>query len=353
MKTFKKLIFAFVCTLFVAVIAGTSFSAVLNVEPIYGISALVGLSFIPMMPSGALGMGILRELWTGELIAKFRLDKTWLSRVPNRSDLVQNNVIHLVDIGADPNVLINNTTYPVPVVTREDIDVPIGLDKFDTENTSIPDDELQGLPYDKNGSVLQQHRLTLEEATAMKSAHSLAPSVHSVSTPIILTKGDSNGETIARKMCTPASIIAAKKALDKKKVPLKDRILVLCPEHIADLLAVDEKFALQYKNIRTGEVLPMYGFDIYEFGGNPKYHDVAGTLTKKAYGAADDDVNDQVASFFFSAIRTNQFLGDVIMYNSVASVDPINRRSLIGFKMYHMCLPVKQEGFGVIVSDKV
>lgn len=348
----KKLI-SFFSTLLVAVLVGFMFAMALEVAPIYPIAAIFGLSVFHIIPSGVMAMGILRELWTGELIAKFRLDKSWLSRVPNRSDLVQNNVIHLIDIGADPEVLINNTTYPIPAVERTDTDVPIGLDKFDTENTSIPDDELQGLPYDKQGSILQQHRQTLEEATATKSAHSLAPSVHSVATPIILTTGDSNRETNARKVMMPAQIIAAKKMLDKMKVPLKDRILVLCPEHIADLLAVDEKFALQYKNIRTGEVLPMYGFDIYEFGALPKYHLVNAILTKKALGSIDDDANDQVASIFFSAVRTNQFLGNVTMYNSQASVDPQNRRSLIGFRMYHMCLPVKQEGFGVIVSDKV
>jgi hypothetical protein len=348
----KKLI-SFITTLLFSLMVGLMFAMALQVNPIIASGAVFTLySIMPAMP-GVLGMGLLRELWTGELIAKFRLDKTWLTRVPNRSDLVVNNVVHLVDIGADPEVLINNTTYPIPSVTREDTDVPIGLDKFDTENTSIPDDELSALPYDKPGSVIQNHRLKLEETTAIKSAHSLTPSVHSDSTPVLKTTGESNGETYARKRMTRNDIIKAKRALDKKKVPLKDRILVLCPEHVADLLQLDEKFALQYMNIRSGEVLPMYGFDIYEFGGNPKYHDVAGTLTKKAFDSADDEATDQVASFFFYAGRTNQFVGSISMYNSQANIDPQNRRSLVGFRMYHMCLPIKQEGFGVIVSDKI
>jgi len=348
MKNLMKFLFSFMCMLFVAVIAGTSFAGVLNVEPIYGISAIVTLSFIPMMPHGVLGMGILRELWTGELIKKFRHENTWLARVPSRNDLVTNNVIHLVDIGADPDVLINNTTYPVPVVTRDDEDVAITLDKFDTTNTSITDDELQGLPYDKPGSVITQHRETLEEKTAEKAAHSLAPNVHSAATPLVLTTGESNGA--ARRMLTTRDLVTARKLLNKLKVPKKDRILVLCPEHEEDLLNTDEKFALQYKNMKTGDILNMFGFEIYAEGSLPKYHDVVGTLTKKAFGSADTDATDQVASIFFAAGRTMQFRGDAVMYNSEAKNDPEMRRNVVGFKMYHMCLPQKQEGFGAFVS---
>jgi len=152
----------------------------------------------------------------------------------------------------------------------------------------------------------------------------------------------------------PADLAKAKFRLDKLKVPKKDRILVLCPEHVQDLLLVDEKFALQYKNLKTGEVLPMYGFDIYEFTGNPKYSEAAGVYTKKAFGAADDDANDYVASFFFSLTRVLQFTGpQPKMYKSDSQNDPENRRSVIGFRLWHMCIPTKAEGYGALVSAKV
>lgn len=349
-----KFILSLMFTLLVSVIGGNIIASVTGFNPLACSGGLFGLSLIPgLMPTGASAMGLLRELWTGEIIKKFRHDGSWMSRIPNRSDLVINNTIHLVDIGSDPEVLINNTTYPIPVNLRTDSDVPIGLDKFDTENTAVSDDELQGLPYDKPGSVVNQHTATLEEKTAEKAAHSLAPTTTATGTPIIVTTGSSNGETIARKRLLPADLINAKKKLDKLKVPKMDRILVLCPEHVEDLLMVDEKFALQYKNMKSGEVLPMYGFDIYEFGGNPKYTESGGVYTKKAFGSADDDSNDYVSSLFFYTGRTMQFRGNVTMYQSLASQDPEYRRSVVGFRLYHMAIPVKADGYGALVSGKV
>lgn len=346
-----KFILSLFFTLLVSVIAGNIVAIVTGWSPFICSGSLFITSMVPgIVPGGVSAMGLLRELWTGELIKKFRHEGMWLARIPNRNDLVVNNTIHLVDIGADPDVLINNTTYPIPINLREDSDVPIGLDKFDTENTAVSDDELQGLPYDKPGSVMNQHNETLEEKTAEKAAHSLAPSSHDAATPIIATSGSSNGETVARKRLTPEDITKAKKALDKMKVPKRDRILVLCPDHVQDLLVTDEKFALQYKNIRTGEVLPMYGFDIYEFGGNPKYSYADSAYSKKAFGSADDDANDHVSSLFLYTGRTMQFRGDVKMYKSDASSDPEFRRTVVGFRLYHMCVPVKSEGYGVLVS---
>ena len=53
---------------------------------------------------------------------------------------VNNDVIHLVEVGVDPDVLINNKTYPIDVQALEDKDIAIKLDKFQTKATTITDD---------------------------------------------------------------------------------------------------------------------------------------------------------------------------------------------------------------------
>jgi hypothetical protein len=128
--------------------------------------------------------------------------------------MVNNNVIHMVDVGADPGVLVNNTTYPISISDRTDSDVAISLDKFDTENTRVTRDELYAISYDKMGSVIESHKLVLEDKTADKAAHSLAPSANTADTPIILTSGLTNGETYARYRLDPDNIIEAKRRLD-------------------------------------------------------------------------------------------------------------------------------------------
>ncbi|NPV35723.1 MAG: hypothetical protein HPY80_03510 [Bacteroidales bacterium] len=304
------------------------------------------------LPAG-LRSGVFVEIWTGELLKRFRSDPSWINEIPSRDDLVNNNSIHLVDIGADPGVLINNTTYPIPVVTRTDGDIAIALDKFETQNTAVTNDELYAISYDKMASVITQHKEVLEEKTADKAAHALAPASASSDTPIVLTTGASNGQPNARKRLIPQDIIRLKKALDDLKVPKIGRVLLLCNEHVEDLLMVDEVFANQYKNIPAGTVLNLYGFKIFEYPTMPVYKEVLGTLTKKAFGAASDPVNDQVASIAFYPQRAFKCKGELSMYYSEAKSDPEYRRNLVGFSLYDICLPKKWTGFGALVSAKV
>ncbi|MDZ4212213.1 MAG: hypothetical protein U1C59_10930, partial [Methylotenera sp.] len=135
------------------------------------------------------------------------------------------------------------------------------------------------------------------------------------------------------------------------KWPKGSRVLVLCPDHVEDLLRVDEVFEKQYKNLKTGEVLNLYGWDIYEYANCPVFADASGTLTKKAFGAAVDATNDQSASFMFTEKRAMQFAGDIKIYNSEAQDNPETRESTLGLRQYHMCLPVKADGIGAIVSS--
>jgi hypothetical protein len=39
------------------------------------------------------------------------------------------------------------------------------------------------------------------------------------------------------------------------------------------------------------------------------------------------------------------------MYHSLAENDPENRRSVVGFRIHHICLPKKDLGFGALVSQ--
>lgn len=306
--------------------------------------------------SGVLNAGLYPELWTGELLDKFRFDKQWLSLIPRRDDLVKSNTIHLVDVGVDPNVLINNTTYPIAKAQRTDADIALTLDKFDTENTRITRDELYNLPYDKEGSVLSQHRLALEDKTATKSAHSIAPASGKAdgttpNTPIVLTTGAADGRTNARKMLTPKDIINAKEALDMLDIPMAGRVLLLDFLHLNDLLNMDEKFRQQWINMPQGTLMTqMYGFTIAQNFRAPVYTVASGTYTKAAFGAASAPTTDQRASLFFYAPRAVQAVGTAEMFYRDASIDPENRETTVGFRIYQMCLQKKAQGFGAIVS---
>lgn len=305
----------------------------------------VAASSLDWMPAG-LRAGVLTEVWTGELVKQLRgwMEATWLNGIADVSSLVNNETIHLVDVGADPTVLINNTTYPLTPQKLTDGDIAINLDKFETEATSVTDDELYALSYDKMGRVRDSHATALRDTELLYAIHALAPQKSAAKAPVIATTGEADG---SRKRITRQDIIALKDKFDKLKVPTAGRRLVLCTDHINDLLLQDQKFADQYYNYQTGKISNLYGFEIYEFVGNP-YFSTAGV--KQAVGKTDEGYQASVA---FYAPRVFKATGSTKMYYSDAQTDPLNKRNLISFTQRFVCLPKKADAFGAIYSASV
>lgn len=257
-------------------VTGALFAAAAGFSP--GIGA-VGMNAVGALmgmygdTAPVLRAGVYTEIWTGELVKVLRsgLAGSWLDGVPDQSSIVNNDVIHLVEVGVDPDVLINNTTYPIPMQALEDKDIAISLDKFQSKVTPITDDELYAISYDKMARVKESHGNAINDAKFAKAAHALCATEHTAKTPVLKTSGDADEET-GRKRLTPNDLVEMKRALDKLKVPSENRRLVLCPDHVNDLLLVSQNFREQYNIDRnTGKVGNLYGFQVYEYGNNPVY----------------------------------------------------------------------------------
>jgi hypothetical protein len=308
-------------------------------------ASLVTSNLDKIAPTTAFAAVAKKELAERELTKHFRHSGTWLERVPSKNQWVGNDVIKLNEIGADPDVLIDNTTYPISVSQRTDTSTAISLFKYDTTNTKITDDELYGLPYDKPGSVQEQHRETLEERTQEHALHSLAPAANTTKTPILLTTGAADG---TRKRLASADLVNYKKALDLLKIPAKGRVLVLCADHIADLLLEDKALNNQYQNHTTGAIAKnYYGFELFEDIYSPLY---TTGLTKIPFGSATEGT---AASIFFLSSRTAKARGSVSRYMSKAEDNPLNRETVVGFRLYFIAIPTSLIGQGAIVSGVV
>lgn len=324
----------------------------LGVLPAVGAVAAVGGTMMlgGFMPKGVAMEGVLTEVWTGELIKALRAgDKaTFLDGLPDYSQYAENDVIHMVDVGGDPEVLVNNTTYPIAIQQITDTDAVFSLDKFQTKPTSITDDELYALSYDKMSSVKERHSQALLVKKYAKAIHALAPDSNAAKTPVLKTTGDvEGGAATGRRMLQRTDIIALKKRFDVMQVPAEDRRLVLCPDHVNDLLMQDQKFAEQYYNYTTGKIANLYGFQVYEFVNNPVYK-TAGT--KVAFSTAAG-ANEFQASVAFYGKMTFKATGSTKMYYSEAKTDPQNQRSLVNFRHYFIVLPKKKEAIAAIMSD--
>lgn len=303
----------------------------------------MGVSFASGTPEYSMAMAVaLNQLAEKELIKHFRHAGTWLARVPSKNQWVNNDVIKLTEIGADPAVLINNNTYPIAVSSRTDDSAAVSLYKYDTENTKITDDEKYALPYDKEGSVQEQHREALEEKTEEHALHSLAPMADTANTPVIVTTGALVG---GRRRLVYADLVTLKTKLDDLKVPKGGRCLVLSSAHIADLLLEDKALEVQYNNHKEGVIAKNYaGFEIYESIFAPKY---TALKAKLAFGSATAGL---YASVVFHAKTTAKARGSVKRYMSAAENDPQNRQTVVGFRLYFLAIPLQAKGQGAIID---
>lgn len=336
--------------LLVNAIVGGLIALAVGVAPWIGAVALnvIAIAIGACLPKDTLRVGVFTEVWTGELVKSLRggLEGSWLDGVPDQSSIVNNDVIHLVDVGVDPDVLINNTTYPIPSQALEDKDIAVKLDKFQTKVTPITDDELYAASYDKMARVKESHANALNDSKFTKAAHALCAQQDSAKTPILKTTGERDATT-GRLRLTMADVVALKAAMDKLGVPAENRRLVLCPDHANDLLLVSQTFREQYNIDRaTGKVGKLYGFDVYEYANTPLYTQ-AGKKKNLGVAAGDGEFN---CSFAFYTPRVFKATGSTKMYYSEAATDPEYQRNKINFRHYFLCMPKKGDAGVVMMS---
>lgn len=337
----------FFCAVLLNCFMGSTLAATVGMDPMAAALGLNVISTVVGLPSGACA-GVYTEIWTGELVKQLRgkLAGTWLDGIPDSSSIVNNDVIHLVEVGVDPDVLINNTTYPIPLQALDDQDIAVSLDKFQTKVTPVTDDELYASSYDKMQRVKESHGNSINDAKFQKAAHALCAQQNTATTPVLVTSGDADTTTGRMKM-TMQDIINMKRSMDKLGVPADSRRLVLCSDHVNDLLESEQAFKEQYNiNRQDGTVGRLYGFDIYEFGNNPLYT-TAGV--KKAVGATADTGEFQ-CSFAFYTPRVFKATGETKMYYSEAANDPEYQRNKVNFRHMFICMPKKADA-GVVMRS--
>lgn len=328
-------------------ITGSLLASTVGFAPEWGAVGMNIIGLIPAsFPAGSLLAGVYQEVWTGEIVKQFTIAEkaTFLDGVPDFSQYAENDVIHLTDAGVDPDVLINNTTYPIPVQDMAETDKTFSLDKYQTKPTPVTDDELYAVTYDKIALRKEQHGTAISEVKHKKAIHAYAPASNGANTPVLAT----TGETLAdgRHRITRADIINLKKKLDDIGVPEQGRRLVLCSDHVSDLLLTDQKFADQYYNYTSGKISNMYGFEVYEFAACPVFTSAG---AKKSYGVVAETGEFQASVVFYTK-NVFKCKGSTKMYYSEAKTDPQNQRNLVSFRHYFLAAPKVLRGIGAIYS---
>jgi hypothetical protein len=360
MKTNRKLSIAAILTnLLMAITVG------LFIEPITGFNSTVtaavifaggtGLQILaPDMVTGLTLAGVYREIWTGELVESFQpeIEASFLREIPDYSEYVQssatgeNQVIHLVDIGADPEVLINNTTYPIGYAELEDGDIAFQLDKFQTVATDITDDELYAITYDKIAKANAKHKNAILAKKYGKAIHALAPASHAVATPVLGTTGATVG---GKKLATINDIIDLAGAFNAAGIPDDgNRILVLHSTHVTGILKEEKNLYKDYANTEKGMALKalFYGFRVYVYHQNPFY--LASNNTKVSYGAVFNPAIHNVASVAFYAPDMFRAEGNTKMYYDEPNTQ--TQKTALNYRHYYLVAPKKARAIGALVT---
>lgn len=295
--------------------------------------------------------GIYREIWTDEM-QKFVTsaeDDAFLQGLPDYSQYVANvgdesQVIHISVMNVLPDVLTNNTTYPIDVQELDIDDIPITLHKHQTKATPITDDELYAMSPKKMQNVIKRHGQAVAIRKISMAAHALGPAAATANMPILVTTGPDDGT--GRKRLIWEDIERLKSDLDALEYQDYGRRLSLSKEHENDLIREDQKFKDQYYNRATGKPYNQLGFDFYSYVQNPYYDPVA--KTKLAYGAAP--TTHRRATIMFIEDYTAKANGWMKTYPSPAKTDPLHQRNLFNVRHHYIVMPTQERYRAAIVS---
>lgn len=277
---------------------------------------------------------MLKEIFAAIILALFYPDGSWLNELTSMDHMVEYNKINLSQVGADPEVVKDNATWPLTPTTRTDTGIELPLATFDTVPTHVTNVEELETSYDKCQSVVAQHAAALRTKAMLSAAYNIAPASNSAATPVIATTGSNRGD--GNKALTYADILNLRTKFNKANYPQIGRVIVLCPEHEEDLLNED---AARYNQIMTtGQVA---GFKVYVTNHGVQYNTSG---VKQAYGTT----NAQPCSFAFCKDEVMRAMGTIEGEPEKRWAD--YRGWLLGFQMRFVAMPFRSKGIAAIYS---
>ena len=250
----------------------------------------------------------------------------------------EENLIHIPATSFSPDVLINNSTYPIALQDYDDETIIVKLDKYQTLGTKVSDDQAIGSSYPIIDSATKSHTNKINSTKYAKALHAFAPNSNTVETPVLVLAGDK---------CTYEDLVEFKRKCDAAKWPLEGRRLVLAPDHYNDMLLDRDRFANVLNNPNKGEVAnKIASFEIKQYVKPPVYK-VAGT--KAAFGEVPEPT-DKVASVGFVVSNMAKKTGLTKQYFSDAKTSPTTQANLLNYRHYFIAVPVEKKYIGALIS---
>lgn len=197
-----------------------------------------------------------KEVWTSDIQKTLERDASFLARMTNLSEFVENQYINIPQSGAATQIFKNANTFPLTVAQRTDTVERMRLDQYSTQAFTVSNLESTQLSYNKRDSVMGQH--------ARKMVEFIGDSVLQAITPLDAARIITAGPAV-----NYADILAIAKQMDLDNVPKADRYLELSTQGYYELLQddiVSKAYAngFNYSTAESGNILKLAGIQIFE-----------------------------------------------------------------------------------------
>ncbi len=245
--------------------------------------------------------GLQKEIWIADLQENPIPDHSFVLASDDKSEYVENNVLHLAEAGIEPGVHENyfegNADGELPIANVDDVPHEVTLKIYSTETTRHRKLEEVELAYNKRQSVIGRHRSALAKKIGLKAAYAWTPAVSNDYNKVINL--DAAGSVIDG--------ITDLRAFYRDHDINENLHLCLTPAHWARIKKEDKKL---YKELST-EKNPTYAdFKLHSYSKTPLFTDAG---AKKPFGAAEE-ATDRRSSFSWVSTEVFRCFGDTEIF---------------------------------------
>lgn len=280
--------------------------------------------------------GLAPEVWIPLVKEEFYPDNSFLNGAMDMSAFVNYDKINFAEAGADPNVLKNNTQYPIAVTKATDTPKSIELDYYDTESTWIENATAVEMVYDQKILWINKHKKSLLKKLGLDAAYSYAPS-----------QTDNAKHNNVLNLGSTDSIVDATIDLRAFYDGLDDdgsnRHIVFDPQHMAAISKEDKQL---YKAILYEKGMTLNTFKVWTYSRNPFYNGSTGVKT--AQGSAFINGTHKRSTFSFIGNEVMKALGTVEMFAKLK--DPDYKGDILNFQMRALVGSLRGKFQGAIIK---
>lgn len=298
------------------------------------------------------------EMWESRVRTNLQdaVSAPWLDGIPELDTNVievgsgtasESNIIHIPITTFRPGVLINNTTYPIPLVSYDDTEMIVKLDKYQTNVSTLSDDQINGASYDRIDPCTKAHVDDITESKYAKALHSLSPQQDNGDQVFVIQATGDEVTPGGRRKLLWKDLITARRRCGGQKMKRARRRVVFCEDHVNDLLEDNSsKYSQSLADYLSGTLKgTLAGFEVFSFEFSPRYT-VAGV--KRAWGEAGLST-DRDATIIFHPENVAKKTGITKQYFADAKTDPETQTNKLNYRHYYIATPVMEKYAGAII----